>query len=365
MPRPTKTLAAATALCLATSASAQTILNGKDLVVRSSGSQSGNAWSLNSTAYVGTYITVPAGGGTVSFTLNAAQGSTGSNNPHVNLVVADSKFGFDLTSSTATNYNASAFLPGGTYFVRTERDYTQPGQVSSRSAVVNSLSVTGATFSNTNTSTNALAAADSYIANFRKGNATVSLTGPGNIALLPGTQVNVDLKRHAFNFGTAIPGNSSGNVSSYLGNTGTAQQTNYQAKLNQNFNAIVPRKRRQVVQQRDHAGREHDGRHRHDAELRAVEQHARAHAQPDLGQPAASWATTLLSQAAAGNATAKADLRTEISERIGYYVGTARRPIAPTSTSISTSTTRAITPAHGGRELLERLHAGWNRRHVS
>src|ERR1041385_7590796 len=113
MPRPTKTLAAATALCLASAASAQTIVNGKDLVVRSSGSQSGNAWSLNSTAYVGTYVTVPAGGGTVAFTLNAAQGSTGSNNPHVNLVVADSKFGFDLTSSTATNYNASAFLPGG------------------------------------------------------------------------------------------------------------------------------------------------------------------------------------------------------------------------------------------------------------
>src|SRR5439155_25607861 len=138
---------------------------------------------------------------------NAAQGATGSNNAHVNLVVADSKFGFDLTNPTATNYNASAYLPGGTYFVRTERDYAQPEQTSSRSALVNSLSVSGAgaTISTVNTNVNALAAADSYIANFRKGNATIALNGPGNIALLPGTQVNVDLKRHAFNFGTAVP----------------------------------------------------------------------------------------------------------------------------------------------------------------
>jgi GH35 family endo-1,4-beta-xylanase len=40
------------------------------------------------------------------------------------------------------------------------------------------------------------------------------------------------------------------------------------------------------------------------------------------GSQQPSWVTTLLSQAASGNATAKADLRAEISERIGYYVGT-------------------------------------------
>src|SRR6059036_3685221 len=131
MSRPAKPFATLAALALATNAWAQTTtINGKDLVVRSNGFASGNAWTLSNTAYVGTYITVPAGGGTVSFTLNAAQGSTGANNPHLNLVVADSKFGFNLASSTATDYAASTFLPGGTYFVRTERDYAQPAQVS-------------------------------------------------------------------------------------------------------------------------------------------------------------------------------------------------------------------------------------------
>ena len=37
-----------------------------------------------------------------------------------------------------------------------------------------------------------------------------------------------------------------------------------------------------------------------------------------------SWATTMLNSAAGGNATAKTDLRGEISERVGYYVAPAR-----------------------------------------
>src|SRR3954453_2260393 len=114
MYRLAKSSTAFAVLSLAANAWAQTTtINGKDLVVRSSGAQSGNAWALSNTAYAGTYVTVPAGGGTVSFTLNAAQGASGANNPHLNLVVADSKFSFDINSTSPTNYAASAFLPGG------------------------------------------------------------------------------------------------------------------------------------------------------------------------------------------------------------------------------------------------------------
>ena len=93
---------------------------------------------------------------------------------------------------------------------------------------------------NSNNASLALAASDTYVQNFRRGSANVRLTGPGNIPLLAGTQVAVDHKRHAYMFGTAVPGVNSSNVSQYLGNGGTAQQTNYQSRLNQNFNALVP-----------------------------------------------------------------------------------------------------------------------------
>ena len=48
----------------------------------------------------------------------------------------------------------------------------------------------------------------------------------------------MSLKRIAFNFGNAVPGTDS-EIGNYLGSNGTAQQTNYQTKLLQNFNAVT------------------------------------------------------------------------------------------------------------------------------
>jgi len=60
MKRVTRCVLAVAALT-AVNAQAQTTINGKDLIARSTGAASGNAWSLGSTGYVGTYVTVPAG----------------------------------------------------------------------------------------------------------------------------------------------------------------------------------------------------------------------------------------------------------------------------------------------------------------
>ncbi|MBC8105486.1 MAG: endo-1,4-beta-xylanase, partial [Anaerolineae bacterium] len=321
MKRVTRCVLAVAALS-AVNAQAQTTINGKDLIVRSTGAASGNAWTLGSTGYIGTYVTVPAGGGTVSFTINAAQGAAGANNPHLNLVVADTKVGFSLTSPSANNFAASTYLPGGTYFVRTERDYVQPTQASTRSAVINSLTVSGATVVNTNNSANALAASDTYVQNFRRGPAHVALTGPGNIPLLAGTQVQVDHKRHAFMFGTAVPGFDTGSVNAYLGGNNTAQQTNYQSRLNQNFNAVVPENVGKWSS--NETTRDVNTMGGVDAVLNyAQSRNMRARMHNMIwGTQQPTWATTLLSSAAGGNATAKSDLRTEISERVGYYVGT-------------------------------------------
>ena len=302
-------------------AAAQTSLTGGSMVMRSLSSS-----TMSSSGFVGTYLTVPAGGATVNFTLNATAGATAGANPHVNIVVADSKLGLSLTSTSATDYATSnVSLPAGTYLVRAERDFT--GNVgTSRSVTVNNLSINtvggAVTFNNVNTGTVALAAADSYIQNFRRGAATVSLTGPGGIKLLPGTPVNVDLARHAFNFGTAVPGSSSTGVSNYLGSNNTAQQTNYQAKLLQNFNAVVPENVGKWSS--NESTRDVNTMTGVDTILNYAQSHnlrARMH-NMIWGSQQPSWATTLLSSAAGGNATAKSDLRTEITERVGYYVGT-------------------------------------------
>jgi GH35 family endo-1,4-beta-xylanase len=316
-------------LSTAAGASAQsTTLLGSQFAARSTGALSGpSGWSVGTTGFVGSYLVVPAGGATINFTLNAAAGGGAGASPHVNIAVADSSFGFELPSAFATNYvTPNVFLPGGTYFVRTERDFA--GNVSTnRASILNSLSVNtvgggAATFANLNTATNALAAADTYIQNFRRGSATVALTGPGNIPLLPGTQVQVDLARHAFSFGTAVPGVSSTNVNSYLGSSATAQQTNYQARLNQHFNAVVP----------ENAGKWASNENTRDVNTvanidtilnYAQSRNMRARMHNGIwGSQQPGWATTLLSQAAAGSLTAHNDLRAEITERIGYYVGT-------------------------------------------
>jgi GH35 family endo-1,4-beta-xylanase len=314
---------------------AQTSLPGSMAALRSGGSA-----TLGSPSYLGTYVTVPAGGATVKFTVNATAASGAGANPHMNVVVDDTIVPFSVSSTSATNYITSdIFLPAGTHFFRNERDYS--GNVGvSRAFTVNTISVntvsgSAATFSNTSNNTNALAAADTYINNFRKGSATIALTGPGNIPLLPGTPIVADLARHAFTFGTAIPGLDPAGVSSYLGSSGTSQQTNYQSRLNLNFNAVAP----------ENAGKWKNNEATRDVVTmsgvdtmlnyaKTHNQRARMHnliwGDGSNNGSAPAWVLNdnappndgLLDKAYLGDTTAKNDLRAEITERIGYYVGT-------------------------------------------
>jgi endo-1,4-beta-xylanase len=314
------------ALAVAASASisrAQTALTGSSLALKSSGIA-----SLSSAGYVGTHLTVPAGGATVHFTVNASSAAGTGAAPHMNLVIADSVTGFSLASPSSTAYTTpDVTLPAGTYLVRAERDY--PSNVGvTRSLTVNNLSVSTvagsgtATFVNSSTDANALAAANTYIDNFRKGPATVTLTGPGGVPLLPGTPVHVELARHAFNFGTAVPGSNSSTVNAYFGSTGTVQQTSYQSHLNQNFNAVVPENMGKWSS--NEATRGVTTMAGIDTILNYAQSHnmrARMH-NVIWGSQQPNWVNTLLTNAGNGNATAKSDLRNAITSRIDYYVGT-------------------------------------------
>src|SRR5262249_39949321 len=91
----------------------------------------------------------------------------------------------------------------------------------------------------TTTATNdasALAAADTYIANYRRGPATVALSG-----LAPGTQVKVKMVRNAFNFGTMVQGFDANVFLAPVapGDT-TSTAYHYQNFVNSHFNILVP-----------------------------------------------------------------------------------------------------------------------------
>jgi endo-1,4-beta-xylanase len=305
-------------LLLSQRALAQTSLTGSGMALQSLGSA-----TMSSPGYLGTYLIVPSGGATINFAANATEGSTGTGAaPHMNLVIADSSFGINVASTSATNYTTpNVTLPAGTYFVRAERDYANSG-ASTHSETLNNLTVntvsgSAATFSNASTDANAFASADTYIANFRQGPATVHLTG-----VAPGTPVSVNLKRIDFNLGNAIQGTSTSGVNAFLGNNNTLQQQKFQPVLNQDFNSLTAGNIGKWAS--DEATQNVVTMGGVDAYLNYAQAHnmtARAH-NLIWGNQQPTWVNNLIA------ASDTADLSTAITNRINYYVGgTAKRSL--------------------------------------
>jgi GH35 family endo-1,4-beta-xylanase len=316
----------ASAMCVTQVVDSQTNLVGNSLTYRSTGTSSGSDWILDRNGYVGTYIKLDEPG-SVTVNVSAAGTASGGIDPHMNIVLADTKAGFDV-SGGFNSYEQTFDLPAGTYFLRTELN--NDTEVSARELTIRDMTITGATVSNTSVtatnSANALAAADTYIQNFRRGNVKIGLSG-----VAPGSEVEVSLKRHAFNFGTAVPGTSFNSVNSFLGSGGTARQTNYQARLLQLFNAVVPENAGKWGTNEGSQGNENISNI--DLILDFAQAHSLAARMHNLiwgdnsgnGQQP-GWVLNdsqngLLDLAATGDATAAAELRGAISHRIDYYVG--------------------------------------------
>ncbi len=324
---------AALSACLlgcADQATAQVSLSGSDLVM-----QSNNSATLDGPGFLGTYLVVPDGGATVNFTLDATEGSGSPSAPapHMNVVVADQKFGLSIDSASPKQYTTgNVKLPAGTYVVRAERDYVAPGSASPRSVTVNSLGVntvfgSSATFNNVNTRTNALNAANTYIDHYRKGNVTVSFPNAA-----PGTQVQVSMKRNAFDFGTSVSGanqdtSRTSNAFLFDGNTNPNMPA-YRAHLQENFNAIVPNNAGKWIYQEGSSGgpSSHPTMEYVNDILNYATQtglrtrmHALMWGEPVQNPP---WVNSLLNS---GNVEA---LNAAIENRIGYYVGNPDSPLA-------------------------------------
>src|SRR5262245_43493259 len=205
--------AAAMAVSLALEARAQTTTNGSSLALRSYlssnastnfGNDSGIDAILNTNGYVGTYITLAAPG-SVMFTVNASGQTNDSTLPELGIAVDDSLTKFNVAGGFG-NYGTSVSLPAGTHFVRVQYGNDKdvdPINGNNHSLTVRNLQVTGATVLNSPPDFNqtALDAANNYITNYRKGPATIKLLGA-----TPGTSVQVDMTRSAFNFGGTVSG---------------------------------------------------------------------------------------------------------------------------------------------------------------
>ena len=198
-----------------TGASAQTI-NGNAFVMRSNGSPTGTDWNLTSNGYLGTYIQVPSSGGAVTFTINADGTSSNSIAPDMTLSVAGENTSFTVSSTSPNIYTATLNLPGdpasdanGTYAVRLQLD-NQTGSATP-ALTVNSLNVSGATVVNSNTSTLAMDASQTYIDKFRQGSLSATLLGPGSVPVASGTPVQVKLISNSFSMGSAVYDTSESN----------------------------------------------------------------------------------------------------------------------------------------------------------
>jgi GH35 family endo-1,4-beta-xylanase len=233
---------------------------------------------------------------------------------------------FSVGAAT-TSYSTNLNLPAGTHFVRTELTNAS----TNRKLTIANLQVTGATVSNSDTSTNALAAANTYITNFRKGTATIWLTGPGNIPLLAGTSVPVDMARNAFNFGGTVSGSTINDSKDMLvPNPATGTEANqFQQFINSYFNTIVPSNGGKWANNEPAQG--NLTMQLVDRQLAYAQAHnmrARMHnliwgSGTLSGNQQPGWVNTLISSAAGGNADSKTSLRNAIGSRINYYVGTS------------------------------------------
>jgi GH35 family endo-1,4-beta-xylanase len=187
--------------------------------------------------------------------------------------------------------------------------------------LVHRLAVRGAELLREHSNDNALAAANSYIRNFRRGPARVKLDG-----IAPGTSVKLALDRHAFGFGANIPFAENKLIPKVVPPGSDAER--FQRLLLDHFNTVVLSNGGKWVYHE--AERDQVQLAYVDRFLEFASEHgltARMHTLIWDTEQQPAWVVSndtkspgLLTRAHGGDASAKRELLEEIDERIEYYV---------------------------------------------
>jgi len=305
-----------------TPAQSQTTLDGNSLAYRSTGvSCPDNAWRLDENGFVGTYIQV-AEPARVSFTIRASKSGSETRTPMLGLRVADFATSWPVTAVGGAygSHTQAWTLPAGTYCVRVENANDKPSG-GPWAINIRDITIAGAAVANTATAALALAAADTYVDHFRRGPAVVTVMNGAKP--LAKASVRIRMRRHAFNFGTAVAGVGGGGPSWVT--SSNPNEVKYREFIIGNFNSIVP----------ENAGKwPFNERTRDTVTLDFLDslvdfaasnnKRVRMHGVLwDVSQP--KWVNALQDTAINGTSpqerdAAKADLRAKISQRIRYFV---------------------------------------------
>jgi GH35 family endo-1,4-beta-xylanase len=291
---------------------------GRNLPLRSSGTEAGEAWVLDENGYVGTFIEVPSAGA-VRVIVNATGHADQNVAPRMNVVVGALSWPFDV-GSEASEHACTMDLAAGTHFVRIE--LVNDGAELNRQLEVTSVSIEGARLLPGARDEHALAAADTYIQNHRRGRARITFPGA-----TPGAKAHVVLKRHAFNFGVNVPFADNRLIPEKPADP-ESEAAKYQQLVRGRFNSVA-------LSNAGHWAHLEEKRDRVttagvDRFLRFAEQQQyRARMQALLGETAQqpAWLASsdakkpgLLALAGRGDAKARAEVDAELDERIAYYV---------------------------------------------
>ena len=287
-------------LCTTPVIAQTTTVNGKDLALKSNGAASKSAWALNENGYVGTYVRL-ARQGKCTISVQAS-----GNGARIQIALGGIRRPFDLgpaAQACATDFA----LPAGTYLLRVELTNAKP-------ATIDSIQISGAEVLNEHSDANAFAAADTYIENNRKGDATVKLEG-----VPAGTPVHIKLRRHAFHFGVCLSLDDNANL---IDDSAPSESdaAKYQQFVNAHFNTIVAGNAGKWAYNEPQPGKV--TMQTVDAMLAYGKKHGMDVRMHNLiwGNQQPQWVHDLLKKAQAGDAEAKKELRAAISRRIGYYL---------------------------------------------
>lgn len=284
-----------------------TVLPGGELPLNSVGANDIAVSTFATNGFAGAYIRVEKAA-EVQITVNAS----GKLSPRMNVVIANTKTGFDVADEPKDFAIKQSLVPG-VYFVRIE--HVNANRREGKQLNIHSLRVDNAVLLRDDTDANALAAADTYINVYRRGPVTLVLPG-----VAEGTPVRVRLARHAFNFGVVASGTMTN--TNFIDNPPAGSEAwRVQQFTKENFNAVVPG---------------NSGKWAHNEEVRgtitmgladAITRFAKANNMRvrmhtllwDTNQQP-NWASDLLEKALNKDEAAKIELRKAVGERMEYYL---------------------------------------------